>query len=50
MKKYIVTTYNSRTSELTTIELNLRNLAEVEDEVLNLYSGWATITAIIVTI
>lgn len=49
MKKYIVTVYNSRTTELTTVELFLRNLTEVEDEILKLFNGWGQITAIIVT-
>lgn len=50
MKKYIVTIYNSRTKELTTIELKQNNLSEVENEISNLYNGWAIITAIIVTL
>lgn len=50
MNKYIVTLYNSKENSLTTIELKLNNLTEVEQMVQYTYDGWAKITAIIVTL
>ena len=50
MNKYIVTLYNSKENSLTTIELKLNNLAEVEQMVQYTYDGWAKITYIIVTL
>ena len=50
MNKYIVTLYNSKENSLTTIELRLNDLTEVEQHVRDIYNGWAKITTIIVTL
>lgn len=50
MNKYIVTLLNSKENNLTTIELRLNDLSEVEQHVRDIYNGWARITAVIVTI
>jgi flagellin-specific chaperone FliS len=49
MKKYIVQLYNSKEESITTIELKVNSLSEVETKVQQLYNGWATILSVVVT-
>lgn len=49
MKKYIVTVYDSRKCQLTTVKVKADNLGEVETLIKIGFDGWGQITAIIVT-
>jgi hypothetical protein len=48
-KKFIVQVYESKRETITTVELILDSLSEVESNINKIFNGWAVILSVVIT-